>query len=157
MQKLVAFVVPLVAILYGLVALRSARKAHGRTEDKSDSWLDAAAPILLVAYGAITINNLALAQVTFLGSAMLGYGPRYALVDALGTACLFLAALAWAHGAVTRARARAVELDPTASPSLKVDLKVIVLQIVGLAVLLVVVGIFMEYLRNAGVLPWSAP
>jgi hypothetical protein len=88
---------------------------------------------------------------------VLGYGPRYALLDTFATACLFLAALAWAHGAVRRAPPRAVELDPTASSSLKVDLKAIVLQIVGIAVLLGVVGVFMEYLRNVHILPWSAP
>jgi hypothetical protein len=157
MQKVVAFVVPLVALVCGLVALRSARRAHGKTGDESGSWLDTAAPILLVAYGAITINNLALARVTFLGSTMLGYGPRYALVDTLATACLFLAALAWAQGAVRRARPGAGELDPSGSSSLKADLKVIVLQIVGLAVLLGAIGVFMEYLRNAHILPWSAP
>jgi len=157
MQKFVAFVVPLVAILYGLLALRSARKAHGKTEDESGSWFDAAAPILLVGYGAITINNLALARVTFLGSTMLGYGPRYALVDTFATACLFLAALGWAQGAVSRARAHALELDPTTTRSIRTDLKVIGLQVVGLAVLLVAVGVFMEYLRNAHILPWTAP
>jgi hypothetical protein len=157
MQKLVAFVVPLVAVLYGLVALRAVGRARTGAGRDPGPWLSTAAPILLICYGVLTINNLALARVSFLGSTMLGYGPRYALVDSLATACLFLAALAWAQAVVSQTRAHALDVAPTASPALKADAKVIGLQLVGLAVLLVVVSVFMEYLRKAHVLPWSAP
>ena len=98
-----AFVVPLVAVLYGLFALRSARSMR-RMAAARGSWPDTAAPILLVVHGGLTINNLAL-RGYFPGRVRVGYGPRYGAVDTVATACLFLAALFWAHASVAGTRA----------------------------------------------------
>jgi hypothetical protein len=86
MQKLLAVVVPLCAVLWGLVTLRAVRKEGRRLGDPA-----AIGAVLFIAYGALTLNNLSLRGLSLLGSKLLGYGPRYGCVADLAGACLFLA------------------------------------------------------------------
>ena len=90
-QELFAVAVPLVVALVGLASLRAWRRERPRRP------LQLAGAVLAVAYGPITIANLALrgnACGDFL-FADIGYAPRSATVDVLGKACLLVAALLW--------------------------------------------------------------
>jgi hypothetical protein len=147
MQELVAVSVPFAAVLVGLIVLRALRRADRR------SGSDIAAAILLVAYGALTLNNLSIRGVAFLGKRVTGYGPRYALVAIVAEACLIASVLCWAWARVHVAKEAALERGsgPTFAVS---DGKALLLQLALLGVLLVVVGIGMEFLRNLGILPW---
>jgi hypothetical protein len=147
MQELVAVSVPFAAVVVGLLVLRAVRRAERR------SAFDAAAAILLVAYGALTLNNLCVRGVQFLGGRVTGYGSRYAAVAILAEACLGASVCCWAWARVRMANEAGLERGAGATFSAG-DGKALLLQLALLGVLLVVVGIGMEFLRNVGILPW---
>ena len=144
MQEFVAVAIPVSAVLVGLIALRAVRLATPR------STPDILAAVLLVVYGALTLNNLAVRGLEFMGTRVVGYAPRYAAVAFCADLCLIGSILAWVWARISTARAASAERPLFGAR----DVKVMLLQLGAVALFLVVAGVAMETLRNQGILPW---
>jgi hypothetical protein len=148
MQELFAVLVPLAAVVGGLVWKRVVpRSAPG------DRRL-AVAAVLLVVWGAITLSNLSLQPVRFLGSEVIGYGPRYATLEGVADAVAVATFGLWLFARWSRRRSGADSPDPDPKLFQPGDIRAIVLQLLALAVVLVVAGVGMEILRHQGILHW---
>lgn len=104
MQEAGAVCIPLLVLAVGVLSLRAWRRDR-RT-------LQLVGGALSALYGPITILNLSLtgnACGDFL-FANIGYGPRSAMVDVFGKACLLFATLAWG---IDAARTPAREVPST--------------------------------------------